>query len=177
MRSRRFPGTAASLVVLAAFTGCATPADDAIAWSDRVCGALAGFVEAVTSRPAFDTADPVARVQDVRTYLDAAAAAVALSVTGLGAAGASPLDGGDEYVGRLTDTLTRIGTGFATARDQLADVDTSSIGAVDAALPVALAPLGQLQNLADPTEGLRSSVELREATDRAPNCRALHRTG
>lgn len=177
MRSRRSPGTVASMLLLAAVAGCATPAEDATAWSDRVCGALAGFIEAVTSEPAFDTADPVARVRDVRTYLDSAAAAVALSITGLEAAGASPLDGGDEYVTRLTGTLTQIGTGFVTARDRLAEVDTSSIGTVDAALPVALAPLGQLQNLADPTEGLRSSVELRGATDRAPNCRALHATG
>lgn len=171
--TRRFTGTLVSTLVLVLATGCGGGGSEAVAWTDEVCGALAGFTAAVTDQPTIDQRDPAAAVQGLGDYLGDTAAALQASISALDAAGPSPVDGGDEYVSRLKTALGQIRTGFVTARSQLTGVDTSSIASVTAALPAAVAPLQELTNLADPTEGLRANDALRAAADQAPNCQRL----
>jgi hypothetical protein len=178
MRSRMLMGGVAAALVLLA-TGCgggaasggADPA--AVAWTDEVCGALTGFIKAVTDRPDVDPSDAVGAVRDVSGYLGSTTQQLQESLTALAAVGPSPVEGGDAYVARLRTALGGVLAGFEAAQTQLAAVDTSRPEAVATAVPAAVAPLQQLQNLPDPTEGLNADDEFRAAAEEAPGCRAL----
>jgi hypothetical protein len=177
MRTRSFSCTVAVLAVLAA--GCggdAAASEEAVAWTNQVCGALTGFTQAATTSPRIDPADRVAAVQEVTRYLGSTSEALQRSLTELDAVGASPVEGGDEYVGRLREALRGIRTGFESARTQLAAVDVSDPRALATAVPAATAPLQELRNLPDPTEGMRANEELRRASEQAQNCRELRST-
>lgn len=177
MRTRRFSCTVAALAVLAAGCGDAAAGEDAVAWTNGVCGALTGFTQAATTGPRVDTADPADAVRGVSQYLGSTADEIGRSLTALDAVGPSPVDGGDQYVGRLRDALGRIRAGFVTARTQLAAVDAADADALATAVPAAVAPLQELRDLPDPTEGLRANDELRAAAEQAPNCRELRAVG
>jgi hypothetical protein len=179
MGTRRFTCTLASAFVLVIAAGCGNSSDpdsDAVAWTDQVCGALSGFARAATSQPQVGGADPVSTVRGLGDYFSATATALQGSISELDAVGPSPVEGGDEYVARLKGALTEIRTSFDTARGQLAGVDTSSVQAMSVALPAAVAPLQELRNLADPTDGLRATDELRAAADKAANCQQVRST-
>ncbi len=174
MRTRLFTGTLALLVA----AGCGGGETDAVAWTDEVCGALAGFTRAATARPDLDLNDPGATVRGLGDYLGSTTAALDDSISRLDAAGAAPVDGGDEYVSRLTNVLTQIRASFDAARARIENIDpASSATPLATALPEAMAPLRALSNLADPTAGLRSSAELQAAAEQAPNCRQLRAVG
>lgn len=178
MRSRWFTGTLTPALALVVLTGCGGGVDaEAVAWADSVCGALAPFSEAAASQPVLEQTDPVGVVSGYDGYLGSITTALDTSLDRLAAAGPAPVEGGDEYVAKLRDTLTQIRTSFGTTRTQLAEVDTSSIQSVTTALPAAVAPLQELANLPDPTEGLQANEELRTAADRAPNCQKLRTAG
>lgn len=182
MGTRRLTCTLASAFVLVVVAGCGggdgadAAGSEAVAWTDRVCGALSGFAVAATTQPRLDGDDPKAAVRGLGDYFGSTAAALQGSIDQLDTVGASPVDGGDQYVARLKGALTQIRTRFDTAEGELAGVDTSSPQAVSVALPAALAPLQELRNLADPTAGLGTTDELRAATDKAPNCQQVRST-
>ncbi len=178
MRTRTLSYTVATLAVLV--TGCGgqtAPSEQAVAWTNQVCGALAGFTRAATTSPRVDPADPSKTVQEVDRYLGSTSEELERSLTGLDAVGASPVEGGDGYVERLEEALRGIRTGFDSARTQLAAVDVSNSAVLATAIPAALAPLQELRNLPAPTEGMRANEELGAASERADNCRALRSTG
>ena len=181
MRTRTLVPTLALVVAIAcgsAACGGEAAVDPAsVTWTDQVCGALAGFTGAVTDQPRIDQADPVAAVQSATGYVGTTTEALQRSISALDAVGPSPVSGGDEYVTRLKDALTRIKAGFDAARSQLGGVDTSSPQAFAAAFPAAMAPLQELRNLPDPTEGLRANDELRAASEQAPRCREIRSIG
>jgi hypothetical protein len=179
MRTSRFSCTVAALAVLAAGCGGAHAAagEDAVAWTNQVCGALTGFTRAATTSPQLDPADRVAAVQEVGRYLGATSEQLQRSLTALDAVGPSPVEGGDGYVERLGEALRGIRSGFESARTQLAAVDVSNSAELATAVPAAMAPLQNLQNLPDPTEGMRANEELRTASEQAENCRELRSTG
>ena len=173
MRTRRFSCTVAALAVLAAGCGSATDDEDAVAWTNQVCGALAGFTQTATTGPRVDAADPAAAVHGVSRYLGSTADELERSLTALDAVGSSPVEGGDQYVARLREALGSIRAGFVSARTQLAAVDTTDAEALATAIPAAVAPLQELRDLPDPTEGLRANDALRAAAEQAPRCREL----
>lgn len=180
MRTRRFSCTVAVFAVLA--TGCGgtdatAPSEEAVAWTDQVCGALLGFTRAATAGPGVDSADPVAATQGMSHYLGSTTEELERSLTTLDGVGPSPVEGGDQYVARLREALAGIRAGFEAARTQLDGIDTSDPQAFATAYPAAVAPLQELRNLPDPTEGLRSNDELRAASEQAQNCRELRKTG
>jgi hypothetical protein len=175
MRTRRFSWTLASTLALLVAAGCggSGAGTETVAWTDGVCGALTGFTDVVTTQPQIDPADPVGAVRGVSDYLGSTAEALQRSISALDAVGTSPVDGGDEYVARLRDALTQIRTSFDAARTQLTGLDASNPASLATALPAAFAPLQELHNLPDPTEGLRANDELRAASEQAPNCQQL----
>ena len=175
MRTHSFSCTVAALAVLAAGCGSAAPSasEDAVAWTNQVCAALTGFTRAATTSPRIDPADRVAAVREVSRYLGSTSEELQRSLTALDAVGPSPVEGGDEYVGRLGEALRGIRTGYESARTQLAAVDVSDPAAHATAVPAAVAPLQNLRNLPDPTEGMGTSEQLRAASEQAENCREL----
>jgi hypothetical protein len=180
MRTRRFGCTllsALALLVAGCGGGDAGADSNAVAWTDDVCGALSGFTVAAARQPRVDRADPAAAVRGVIGYLASTSDGLQQSIAALDAVGPSPVDGGDEYVGRLRATLVRIRTSFEAARTQLASVDTVSPEGLATALPAATAPLQELRTMPSPTEGLRTNDELRTASEQAPNCEELRSVG
>jgi hypothetical protein len=178
MRTRSFSCTVATIAALVA--GCgehAAPSEEAVAWTNQVCGALSGFTRAATTSPQINRGDPVAAVQELDRYLGATSDELQRSLTALDAVGAAPVDGGDVYVGRLEEALRGIRSGFDSARTQLAAVDVSDPAQLATAVPAALAPLQELRNLPAPTEGMRAGEELGAASEQAENCRGLRATG
>lgn len=163
---------AAMLALLAGCSGASNGAA-AVTWTDDVCAALLGFTTAASAQPQVDPTMPTAAVSQLRDYLATTATALRDTIDGLSAAGPAPVEGGDQFVDRLTDTLTQIRTSFEEAAGRVAQVDTSSVESVAAALPAVVAPLQELSNLADPTEGLQANDELRRAAEQAPNCQRL----
>jgi len=158
-------------------TGCGgSNGADAVAWTDNVCGALSGFATTVSSPPAVDRSNPDAAKSSLGTYFTTTVAALQETIRGLKAAGPAPVKGGDEYLSRLTDTLTRVEASFTDAAGRLEQLDTSGPDWMTVALPAVLAPLQELGNLADPTSGLEAVDELRVAAEKAPRCQQL-RTG
>ncbi len=177
MRTRRFSCTVAALAVLVAGCGgSAAPTEEAVAWTDQVCRALAGFTRAATTSPQIDRADPDAAVKELDRYLRATSDELQHALTALDAVSPSPVDGGDVYVGRLEEALRGIRSGFDSARTQLAAVDVADPAQLATAVPAALAPLQELRNLPAPTEGLRDSEELAAASEQADSCRLLRAT-
>ena len=177
MRTRSLSCTVAALAALVAGCGGSTaPDEDAVTWTNQVCGALAGFTRAATTSPEIDRSDPVAAVQELDRYLGATSEELQRSLTELDAVGTSPVNGGDAYVGRLEEALRGIRSGFDSARTQLAAVDVSDPAQLATAVPAALAPLQELRNLPAPTEGMRDSEELGAASEQAESCRRLRST-
>ncbi|WP_219414877.1 hypothetical protein [Pseudonocardia nigra] len=178
MRTRRFGGTvAASLALLVAGCGGGSATADPVAWTDEVCGALTGFTRVVTAQPQIDPADPVAAVRTLDGWFGSTTAELQRSIAALDAVGASPVDGGDQYVTRLREALSSMQAGFEDARTRLDTADTSSPAALAAAFPAVVAPLQDLRDVPDPTEGLQADDALRTAGEQAPNCRALRTAG
>jgi hypothetical protein len=177
MRTRSLSCTVAALAALVAGCGGSTaPDEDAVTWTNQVCGALAGFTRAATTSPEIDRSDPVAAVQELDRYLGATSEELQRSLTELDAVGTSPVNGGDAYVGRLEEALRGIRSGFDSARTQLAAVDVSDPAQLATAVPAALAPLQELRNLPAPTDGMRASAELGAASEQAESCRRLRST-
>jgi hypothetical protein len=179
MRTRRFCSTVVTLAVLAAGCGGGNsgPGEEAVAWTNQVCGALAGFIRAATSSPRIDQTDRAAAVQELGRYLGSTSEELQRSLSALDAVGPSPVEGGNDYVERLREALRGIRTGFESARTQLAAVDVGDPAALATAVPAAVAPLQELRNLPAPTEGMRANEELRTASEQAQNCRELRSTG
>jgi hypothetical protein len=175
MRIRRVPGVLAPTLALVVAAGCGGGgADaDAVAWTDEVCVALTGFTQAVTAQPQIDRADPVAAVDALRDYFASTSAALQTSINELDRVGNAPVEGGDAYADQLRENMRQMRASFDASAAQLADVDTSSPASVTAALPAAVAPLQELGDLADPTEGLPADGELRAAFEEAPHCQQL----
>jgi hypothetical protein len=174
MRSRVTIGTVAATLALA--VGCSSapaPSDAAVSWADRVCGAIGGFTRVAAAPPATDAADPGGSVRKLGSYLDTTSTALQDAIGAINAAGPAPVPGGDEYVRKLTETLTKIRAGFTDAKSRLATVDTSSAESVAAALPAVTTPLRDLGGLTGPLADLGPADELRAATDQAANCRSL----
>lgn len=166
---RAAPAGAASAPTAAATT-------DPVAWVDSVCGSLLPFVRAASTEPKINPSDPGAALRGLSAYLGTAVSTLDTALSGLRAAGPSPVAGGDEVVTTLSAALTKFRTTFQTAKTKIDAVDPNNPSEVATALPEAIAPLQELSSLRDPTADLKSSPELDRAAQQAANCKALDRS-
>lgn len=147
---------------------------DGVAWMNDVCGALLPFIRTAATPPPLDqSSDPVTLVKGLSTYFGQASTSAASAITGMAAAGPSPIEGGDEVVTGLTGTLTTFKTTFEDAQTRIDALDTSDPQALATGLPAAIEPLGELANLPDPTAGLGENPELDKAAKQAANCKEI----
>lgn len=148
---------------------------DPVAWMDQVCGALAPLATTLGEPPAVSTSDLEALAGGLNQFFGDGVEALDTSLAGLSAAGSSPIDGGDELVSGLTDTLTTVRTSFADAKTQLDGIDSSDPSELVSVLPSVLGSLDALSTLPDPADSFRSNPELERAAEQAPNCQSLPR--
>jgi hypothetical protein len=159
----------------AAPAGAGSPAviTDPVEWVDEVCGAMLEFSNVLLVPPAPAGSDPAEAVGALSGFLSSASDAATRAVSGLEAAGPSPVDGGDEIVADLTETLTRFAAAFGEARTRLDAVDPSDPQALASGFPEALGPLAEAEDLPDSTADLSAIPELDRAADQAPRCQEL----
>lgn len=158
--------------------GATAPATtDPVAWTDRVCGSLLPLQKSLSTTPQFDQSDPAAAVKALSDFLGKGETAIDQAVSGLDAAGPSPVQGGNEVVVRIKSTLTTVRNSFDQAKAALDKINPDDPTALITALPQAVAPLQDLSKLKDPTSDLKASPELDAAAAKAPNCQALQKAG
>lgn len=102
------------LVTALALTACAlgcsrgSDTDDPAIWADRVCTALLPLVLVNDSRPAVNAADFAATKQSMSMALADGADAMSRMLSGLDAAGTSPIGGGNDVVAKLKNLATEV---------------------------------------------------------------------
>jgi hypothetical protein len=157
-----------------ASTGAAQSTGDPVAWVDQVCGALLPFVRTAAAPPELEKApDAPALISAISDYLEQSRGAADSAINGIAAAGPSPVDGGDDVVAALSDTLQSFRTSFEDAQSRVESVDPNDPQSLLTDLPAAVTPLEQLSTLPDPTADLRRTPELDRASSQAANCRQI----
>lgn len=146
---------------------------DAVAWIDEVCGSLLPFIRSQSTPPALDAGDPAAVVEGLSDYLGAAEQSVDGAISGMAAAGPSPVDGGDQAVGALTTALNTFRSSIRAAKSRTDAIDTSDPRAILRELPGVVEPLQELADLPNPMAGLEESPELDAAAKQAPQCQQI----
>jgi|GEM_PF-1887697 len=150
---------------------------EAVTWVNDICGALLPFVATASTDPEIDPTDTEAAIESLSEYLGDAVSSLDGALSGMDAAGASPVEGGDEIVDRLGEALTTFRDSFANAKVDVDAVDSSDPQQLLEALPAAVAPLQELSSFPDPTVDLRNNAELDAAAQQAPSCRELSGNG
>jgi hypothetical protein len=153
--------------------GAVAPTTDPVAWTDKVCGSLLPLQDSLSTKPEFNENDPAAAVKALSDFLGKSEASIDQALSGLDAAGPSPVANGDAAVTKIKSALTTIRTSFDQAKVALDKIDPNNVSELVTALPQAVAPLQELSKLQDPTTDLQSSPELEAAAAKAPNCQAL----
>jgi hypothetical protein len=157
--------------------GSVAATTDPVAWTDKVCGSLLPLQESLSTKPQFNENDPAAAVKALSDFLGKSEASVDQALSGLDAAGPSPVANGDAAVTKIKSALTTVRTSFDQAKVALDKIDPNNVSELVTALPQAVAPLQELSKLQDPTTNLESSPELEAAAAKAPNCQALKKSG
>jgi hypothetical protein len=157
--------------------GAVAPTTDPVAWTDKVCGSLLPLQDSLSTKPQFDENDPAAAVKALSDFLGKSEASIDQAISGLEAAGPSPVANGDAAVTKIKSALTTIRSSFDQAKVALDKIDPNNVSELVTALPQAVAPLQELSKLQDPTTDLQSSPELEAAASKAPNCQTLKKSG
>ena len=156
--------------------GAVAPTTDPVEWTDKVCGSLLPLQESLSAKPEFNENDPNAALKALSDFLGKSEASIDQAVSGLDAAGPSPVPNGDAAVSKIKSALTTIRSSFDQAKAALDKIDPNNVSELVTALPQAVAPLQELSKLQDPTTDLQSSPELEAAAAKAPNCQTLKKS-
>jgi len=160
-----------------ASSGTAAPSapveTDGVAWMDKICGAMLPAVQTMSTQPPLNSGNPATMVDGLSTYLEKASTAVDGAITGMAAAGPSPIQGGDEAVAALTTTLSTFRDKAKEAQGKIDAIDTSNSRALATELPKAIEPLTELASLPNPAAELESNPELDAAAEKAPKCQQV----
>jgi hypothetical protein len=150
---------------------------DPVAWSDKVCGSLLPLQQSFETPPSFDQNDPAAAVKALSDFLGKGVTAIDQAVTGLDAAGPSPLADGDAAVTKIKTTLTTIRSSFDQSKTAIDKIDPNNVQDLITGLPKAVAPLQDLSQLKNPATDLQTNPQLEAAFAKAPNCQTLQKSG
>jgi hypothetical protein len=162
------PGAASADTAAAQGTG------DAVAWVDQICGSLLPFVRAAGTPPEPSVSpDPATLVRNITNYLSETEETAGSAISGMDAAGPSPVAGGDEIVDGLSSTLETMQTSFRDARTRIERVDVNDRQALLREVPAAIGSLEQLATMPNPMADLKGSPELERATQEAAGCQQV----
>jgi hypothetical protein len=162
------PGAASADTAAAQGTG------DAVAWVDQICGSLLPFVRTAGTPPEPSVSpDPETLVRNITDYLSETEETAGSAISGMAAAGPSPVAGGDEIVDGLSSTLETMQTSFRDARTRIERVDVNDRQALLREVPAAIGSLEQLATMPNPMADLQGSPELERATQEAAGCQQV----
>jgi hypothetical protein len=111
----------------------------------------------------------------ISSYLRGGEEAARTAISGMEAAGPSPVAGGDEVVTRLTGTLETFQTSFRNVRTRIEQVDVDDRQALLTEVPAAVRELEQVATMPNPLADLQASPELDRAAREAASCQQIAR--
>ena len=182
--------TVAAALAVAVLAGCTTtlpgsaaadpaptptegPGSDPVAWADRLCGAVMSFAVPATTPPALAPSADLPTVQrTVSDYLGTVLHGVQQGRDQLTAIGRSPVQGGNEAVGRAQSALEFLEQDFTGAKNTVDAADPGNPESVMAALTQAQSTFDAITP-PNPLADLSATPRLQRAAERATQCQQL----
>jgi hypothetical protein len=158
-------------------TPTGSPQEQALAWTESVCGALVPVVARLSAAPALDLGAPEATRQAYLTYLGDGLAVTDRARATLAAAGPAPVPDGDVIAEQVRGNLADLRADVADARRQVERTDPGSAVSVGRVLVGGSKIVGALLNSAQVAGTLNRDPALADAYGRAPACAQLQRSG
>jgi hypothetical protein len=158
-------------------TPTGTPQEQALAWTESVCGALVPVVTRLTAAPALDLSSPEVTRQAYLAYLTDGLATTDRARDALLAAGPAPVADGDAIAEQVRGEVADLRAHLVDARDQVQRADPGSAVSVGRALVSGTNLVGALLNGAQVAGTINRDPALHEAYDRAPSCMQLQHSG
>ena len=190
-RSTRPTLTAVAVLVAAAvLAGCTTtvagnpgadpaptptegPGSDPVAWADRLCGAVMSFAVPATTPPAIPPGADLPTVKGaVSDYLGTVLNGVQRGRSQLGSIGRSPVQGGNDVVGRAQSALEFLEQDFTGAKTAVDAADANNPESVMTALNQAQSTFDAITP-PNPLADLSATPRLQKAAERATQCQQL----
>jgi hypothetical protein len=157
--------------------GSGTAGTDTVAWTDRICTALLPVVETLRTPPPVDVTDPAAAQGAYRDYLAEAQSRAETAQQEVTAAGAPPVDGGEELAQDVQQQVEDLQEDVTEARRQIDAADPGNPIDIGQAVVVGGNVLGAIGNNVQAVGTLTTDSELSNAFDAAPACADLRRAG
>ncbi len=151
----------------------ATPPENAIAWTDSTCGALAPVVETLRNLPSVDLNDPAATRQAYLDRLGEAQQRAEQALQALETAGPPPVQGGEEVAQDVRDQVTELRDNLADARAGVEAADPGDVVAVGEAIAATGNMVDAAINIAQAIAAISGDPELRPAFEQAQSCEPL----
>jgi hypothetical protein len=147
--------------------------EQAVQWTDSVCGALVPVTESLASPPGFDLTAPAASRDAYLAYLAQAQAATDQALENIAAAGPAPVDGGEQVTEEVRSDVTELRDDLADARTQLEQADADNPAAIGASVVAAGNIVGAVANSAQALSALDGNPRLDAAFEQAQSCQRL----
>lgn len=154
-------------------TATVEPQEQTVAWTDSVCGAVVPVAESLLNPPGFDLTAPGPTRAGYVAYLAKAQAATDKAVQEVAAAGAAPVEGGQEAADEVRDQLTDLRDDLGDARTQLERIDPNDANAIGRAAIAAGNVVGAVGNNVQVLNALDGNPRLDAAFEQASSCQRL----
>ena len=149
------------------------PQAQTVAWTDSVCGALVPIAESLMNPPGFDPTALAATREAYVSYLARAQAATDKALQDVAAAGAAPVDDGQQVADDVRKQLTDLRDDLADARTQLEQANVNDPTAIGRAVVAAGNVVGAVGNSAQALNALDGNPRLDAAFEQAQSCQRL----
>lgn len=154
-------------------TATAEPAEQVIAWTDSICGAIIPVAESLLNPPGFDVTAPAATQDAYLSYVTRAQSATDKALEDVAAAGAAPVDDGQQVADEVREQLTDLRDDLSDARTQLQQADPNDASSIGRSVVAAGNVVGAVGNSAQALSALDGNPRLDTAFDQAQSCQRL----
>lgn len=158
-------------------TGTAAAGEEVTAWTGQICTALLPVVETLRTPPQVDVSDPAAAQQAYTSYLNNAQTRAEQAQQEVAAAGAPPVEGGEEIAQDVQDQVADLREDLTQAQGQLDAVDPANPVDVGQAVAAGGNVLGAVGNNVQAVGAVTTDPALRDAFELAPSCAELRSAG
>lgn len=149
------------------------PQEQTVAWTDSVCGALVPITESLMNPPAFDPTALAATREAYVSYLARAQDATDKALQDVAAAGAAPVDDGQQVAEDVSAQLIDLRDDLADARTQLEQANVNDATAIGRAAVAAGNVVGAVGNNTQALNALDGNPRLDAALEQAQSCQRL----